>query len=59
MSKALGFCMFMIIWIAGCALADYILLFETRAWTMFWGFVVGTIAMQVQVGINKKASEEA
>ncbi len=40
MNTFIGFIIFLTIWIAGCAMADYVFLFEDRAWSMFWGYVV-------------------
>ena len=40
----LYFAVFMTIWWSGCYLADYVFLFESRAWTMAYGFAVGSLA---------------
>ena len=49
----------MIVWISGCAMADYVLLFEARAWTMAWGFVVGTASVcAMYSALNYRGSDE-
>lgn len=42
------FSIFMVVWIAGCAIADYVFLFEDRAWSMWWGYFVGVAAIGAQ-----------
>lgn len=36
---------FMAVWVAGCALADFVLHLSANSWRMLFGFVVGTIAL--------------
>ncbi len=37
------FLIFMAAWIAGCAIADYVMHLEADAWRMAWGYAVGVI----------------
>ena len=37
----------MIIWIAGCAIADYVLQLEANSWRMLWGYAVASFADEV------------
>ena len=48
-----GVLVFMAIWVAGCAMADGVFLFETRSLSMSWGYVVGLIAGGAATSISK------
>lgn len=41
------FCVFMVIWCGGCALADYKFNFDSNAYTMWWGYTVGAVGLLI------------
>ena len=53
----LRFLVFVVVWVSGCALADFVLKIESTVWLMAWGFVVGTIAFEISDAVtgNKNA----
>jgi hypothetical protein len=38
---------FTVVWVAGVALADFVLEIEANAWSMLWGYVVFSLAQIV------------
>lgn len=51
--KTRGVLAFMGVWICFCAIADYVIQFETNSYTMLFGYIAGLISIKAQEWIEE------
>jgi len=57
MKELKNFFWFLLIWIAGCAIADYVFQFESRAFNMAWGYIVGSLGFLIADNLSPAAKQ--